>query len=207
MHADNSHAAVRAAPGMYAAAVAMAAALLFSCGVHADEPPDTDNSNVLTLDAAVSRGSCEYSVPQTVSLGNFIPSDFAATEPSTVRTMPFDVVVTNCTGQPGIHATPGLVFTGEVLPGNTAVFTDTPDRHVGFMFREGHYTGSLASFWGRPEEKGVVAKDELSGEGAFQEGQLPADGTVVPYTVGFVADGRPGTGDVRASVTIQISYK
>lgn len=205
MHADNSHDAVRGAPGMYAAAAAMVAALLFSCGVHAEDP-DTASSNELTLEAAVSRGSCEYSVPPTVSLGNFIPADFAETGPSTVKTMPFDVVVTNCTGQPGSYDRPGLKFTGETPPDNTALFTNDPLKRVGFMFREGHYTGSLASFWGAPEDEGVVAQGETSGKGAFKEGQLPADGTVVPYTVGFVADGRPGTGEVKASVTIQISY-
>lgn len=203
-HAGNTHCRARGVAGPYAVAVMLTAGLLFSQAVRAADEPATA---VLVLETTVGQGTCDYSVPPSVPLGSVIPADFAATGGSTVRTAPFDVRLSNCTGSPGAEQRPGLVFMGTVLSDNRAVFTDDPGKKVGFLFREGHYTGDLSAFWGRPEDTGVVTAGEISGQSQFQKGKVPADGTVIPYTVGFVADGRPGTGNVKATVTIQISYR
>lgn len=163
-------------------------------------------ANILTLSTSVQVGTCEFILPPEVLLGYVLPGDFASHN-GTASVRHFNVRLTGCTGPQGGTAIPGIVLSGNTLPGsNDEIFSDTPSLNAGFMFREGSYSGDLSDF---QTPTGMVKKGEPTWQSRFQPGDIPADGTTLDYTAGFVSDGRatPSVGDVKAAVSFKIVYR
>jgi len=160
-------------------------------------------SNTLKLSTLVVKGTCTFILPQDIDLGYAIPADFPQNG-GTVRTRTFSIILKDCLGPTGGTERAGVVFTGTTLTGDPTIFSEDTTGAAGFMFKEGDYTGGLSAF---KAAAGTVKAGEPSQESMFPRGTLPADGTVVPYSVGFVATGTPPAGKVTAKVSFQMSYR
>lgn len=165
--------------------------------------PVVHATNVLSLSTTVFKGSCTFILPESVELGIATQEDFTLYG-GTVHTLPFDVRLTGCIGPSGGTERASIIFMGTTLTSDRTIFNDNASDMAGFMFKEGHYNGELSSF---KSSSGTVTEGMPSQEKFFIPGKLPDDGTIVPYTVGFVSNGKPNTGRVSAKVTFQMSYR
>lgn len=160
----------------------------------------------LNLSTQIVAGTCTFVLPETVSLGNFVPADFTDNN-GTVRVQPFDMTLKDCSGPSGSAATPGVIFGGTTLDNSQGmIFNDAHNGQAGFMFKEGHYAGSLANY---KAAIGTVKSGDISAQSQFKKGEVPADGKVVQYSVGFVSEGgqAPAVADVNAVVSFQMAYR
>lgn len=168
--------------------------------------PVAQAGNILNLKTSVQVGTCEFILPPEVLMGYVLPDDFASHN-GTASVRHFNVQLTNCTGPQGGTAIPGIVLSGNTLPGsNDEIFSDTPSLNAGFMFREGSYIGDLSGFK-TPTE--MIRKGEPTWQSRFQPGEIPHDGTTLAYTAGFVSGGTgtPSLGDVKAAVSFKVVYR
>lgn len=159
--------------------------------------------DTLTLSTLMVKGTCTFTLPQDMNLGYAVPAEFTKNG-GTVRTQTFGVMLSGCIGPTGGTERAGVVLTGTTLSGDPTVFSEDASGVAGFMFKEGYYSGGLSAF---KAAGGTVTAGVPGQESLFQPGKLPVDGTVVPYTVGFVANGVPPAGKVRATVSFQMSYR
>ncbi|HFD2064122.1 TPA: fimbrial protein [Serratia marcescens] len=179
---------------------------VFCTCAQADTGPGPANPSAeLTMEAAVSKGACEFTFPPKVDLGKVSADEFTRNG-GTGSMKPFTLTIGHCVGGGGTLRA-GVVFEGRVLNGtNGTVFNDEPAGQAGFMFKEGTYTGTLADFRDAP---GTVMAGKPTYGTHFTPGEVPAEGTQLAYTAGFVSlpGVRPAQGNVVAKIVFRVSYE
>lgn len=194
--------------------VALAVALLcLTQAVQAATGCSGDTCEV-QLEGLVTKGACEFDVTPDLPFDKVIPADFTDNG-GTAQIKTFSLKLHNCVGPEGGSARAGVSFFGATLtdPGvapDDAVFSEESGGNMGFMFRAGKFTQSLANF--RKDGPDVVLNDRPAtwDDSRFTPGEVPEDGTGVEYTAGFVWNGKgtiPVNKTVKAVVTFAMNYR